>query len=94
MNRREFLKTSAVSSGSLLLSKQAQAQISVQEPAAIQPVATEPAHGMDLPDLSPAKWIWYPSGRTLQNTFVLFRREVRLPKAPRRATGWMCADSR
>ena len=28
-------------------------------------------------DLSPAKWIWYPAGRTLQNTFVLFASENR-----------------
>jgi len=47
-----------------------------------------------LPDLSPARWIWYPSGRTLPNTFVLFRRELDLPALPRRATGWIAADSR
>jgi hypothetical protein len=47
-----------------------------------------------LPNLSPAQWIWYPSGRTLQNTFVLFRRELALSAKPRRATGWVSADSR
>jgi len=47
-----------------------------------------------LPDLSPARWIWYPSGRTLQNTFVLFRRELLLTAKPRRAMGWISADSR
>lgn len=45
-------------------------------------------------DLSPARWIWYPSGRTLQNTFVLFRKEVDLKQQPRQATGWVLADSR
>jgi alpha-L-rhamnosidase len=45
-------------------------------------------------DLSPAAWIWYPSGRTLPNTFVLFRKEFTLGKAVRRASGWVCADSR
>jgi alpha-L-rhamnosidase len=45
-------------------------------------------------DLSPAKWIWYPSGRTLQNTFVLFRREINLEREPLRAKGWIIADSR
>ncbi len=47
-----------------------------------------------LPDLSPAKWIWFPSGRTLQNSFFLFRRELKITEPPRRATGWIMADSR
>jgi alpha-L-rhamnosidase len=52
------------------------------------------AHHPSLPSLAPAQWIWYPSARTLQNTFVLFRRELSLPAKPRRATGWISADSR
>jgi len=45
-------------------------------------------------DLSPAKWIWYPSERTLQNTFILFRKEIILDEIPATATGWIAADSR
>lgn len=45
-------------------------------------------------DLSPAKWIWLPSARTPANTFVLFRRQVRIGPGLRRATGWVSADSR
>ena len=45
-------------------------------------------------DLSPAQWIWYPSGRTLPNTFMFFRRQFILKAPVRRATGWICADSR
>lgn len=45
-------------------------------------------------DLSPAHWIWYPSGRVLQNTFVLFRKEFILDKQPEQAKGWVLADSR
>ncbi len=45
-------------------------------------------------NLSPAKWIWLPSQRCLPNTFVLFRRELKLAEAPRHATGWILADSR
>jgi hypothetical protein len=45
-------------------------------------------------DLRPARWIWLPSQRTLPNTFVLFRREFHLDQAPRRARGWITADSR
>lgn len=45
-------------------------------------------------DLQPAKWIWYPCGRTLQNTFVLFRKEIRLSEKVKEAKGWIVADSR
>ena len=45
-------------------------------------------------DLSPARWIWLPSQRTLPNTFVLFRRQFHLDQAPRRARAWITADSR
>ena len=50
-------------------------------------------NAVDL-DLSPAKWIWYPSGRTLQNTFILFRKEINLDKDNVNAKGWIIADSR
>ncbi len=45
-------------------------------------------------DLSPARWIWLPSQRTLANSFVLFRKDLDLPERPARATGWIAADSR
>lgn len=45
-------------------------------------------------DLTPAKWIWYPSQRTLQNTFILFRKEIIISKLPVKASGWIAADSR
>ena len=45
-------------------------------------------------DLSPAKWIWYPCDRVLQNTFVLFRKEFDLNSIPDTAVGWILADSR
>lgn len=45
-------------------------------------------------DLTPAKWIWYPSERTLQNTFILFRKEINIDKANVTARGWIAADSR
>ena len=54
------------------------------------------SHGQDTQslDFSPAKWIWYPSGRVLQNTFILFRKEFDLEKQPVQAKGWILADSR
>ena len=45
-------------------------------------------------DLSPAKWIWYPSERTLSNTFVLFRQEFTMEEEVAWAKGWVAADSR
>ncbi|MBS3762653.1 MAG: alpha-L-rhamnosidase N-terminal domain-containing protein [Planctomycetes bacterium] len=45
-------------------------------------------------DLSPARWVWLPSERTLPNTFVLFRRELDLKEVPEKAKGWITADSR
>jgi alpha-L-rhamnosidase len=45
-------------------------------------------------DLSPAQWVWYPAGRTLCNTVVLFRRVFKLPATVKTASGWIVADSR
>ena len=97
MNRRDFLKTSAVSGGSLLVGRAgAVAATDASAPSATLvtlPVPI-PSAGPHLPGLAPAEWIWYPSARCLANTFVLFRRELKLPARPRRATGWIAADSR
>lgn len=48
----------------------------------------------NLPASDMARWIWFPSQRCLQNTFVLFRRELELDFAPQSARGWLLADSR
>ncbi|MBS1704372.1 MAG: alpha-L-rhamnosidase [Armatimonadetes bacterium] len=47
----------------------------------------------ELFDLSPARWIWFPSQRTLPCTVVLFRKLVTLAKLGSCA-GWIFADSR
>jgi hypothetical protein len=94
MNRREFLKTSAVASGSFVLADNPSTAAAAAARKDTAPQAVMATTRPRLPDLSPARWIWYPSARTLQNTFVLFRRELNLASKPRRATGWICADSR
>ena len=93
MNRRDFLTVSASASSTLLLPKAVHAGSGDIGQMPIEPVNT-PAVSRELPDLRPARWIWYPSGRTLPSTFILFHRELELDAAPRRATGWICADSR
>ena len=110
MKRRDFIKSSAITGGSVALLPAACAPPREGAPrsaggadkdvaSADRPFGTGeaplPSAGRHkLPDLSPARWVWYPSGRTLANTFVLFRRELDLKAAPRRATGWIHADSR
>src|SRR5512141_2592977 len=93
MNRRIFLKTSAFTGTSLLLAP----RVKAESAPADRRIESLPQHDLvanSLPNLEPAKWIWFPSGRTLQNTFVLFRRELRIASGLRRATGWIHADSR
>jgi hypothetical protein len=95
MNRRDFLKISASAGGSLMLPQAVSADAAGLAGKPIEPLPVPPgAAGPTLPDLSPARWIWYPSGRTLPNTFVLFRRSLQLAAKPLRARGWICADSR
>ena len=59
-------------------------------------LSCQPVKAQDIQplDLSPARWIWYPSGRVLQNTFILFRKEFELNRIPEKAFGWILADSR
>jgi hypothetical protein len=97
MNRRDFIKTSTAGSSSLLLAgPQAIAAVAAEDPKAEQShvLAAGQVMGPRLPELAPAEWLWYPSSRCLANTFVLFRRVLRMASKPRRAAGWIAADSR
>ncbi len=89
--RREFLQkagSTALISGIPFLPTQASREATNPLPP---PAPQPPPPSLNL---SPARWIWYPSGRTLPNTFVLFRTAFDLPAAPQKATGWVSADSR
>ncbi len=95
ISRRRFLKNSAAAGSAIALLP--------GQPIAAAPANKQPNSPSAILqnqvvdgrlDLSPAKWIWYPSERCLQNTFVLFRREFELKFAPRIALGWVLADSR
>lgn len=86
MRRREFVKGAALpGAGSV---------IGAGHAAGMSQGFDRPPAGSRLPDLAPAQWIWYPSERCLQNTFVLFRRKLDLASKPKRAKGWAGADSR
>jgi alpha-L-rhamnosidase len=94
MDRREFLTSSTAVGSSLLLAQTAAADAKGVARNPIDPVPQSDPSAHMLPDLAPARWIWYPSGRTLPNPFILFRRPLHLAAKPRRAIGWICADSR
>lgn len=49
---------------------------------------------MQKMDLSPAKWIWINSKRTLPNTFALFRKTFLIYKKIQKARCCITADSR
>src|SRR5713226_6243783 len=87
--RREFLGQAGLSASLLPLAPAVRATEETSEPAG-ESAPRQP----ERIDLSPAKWIWFPSQRTLPNTFVLFRRDLRLDATPRQARGWITADSR
>jgi hypothetical protein len=95
--RRDFLRHAvAGGSGTLaaarLLAAQNNETGSENTPIQFPPISK--AHAAKALNLSPASWIWFPSERTLPNTFILFRKSITLPDAPVRAAGWITADSR
>ena len=93
ISRRDLLSGTALA-GCLVLADGTEVPAATEslDPPPTPALVTPPSR--QLPNLAPARWIWYPSGRTLANTFILFRRVLELPRKPRRATGWIAADSR
>ena len=97
INRRDFFKKSALGGlglSFLALSPQSEKPKRQQTATKPLPLPQELFPSRHTLDLSPAEWIWYPSGRTLCNTVVLFRRSLKLTAPVRKATGWIVADSR
>lgn len=64
-----------------------------QASAAVPALPSLPARSAGAPQWK-ARWIWYPERRTLQNTFVMFRRSFDLAGPPREAPAWVSAFSR
>jgi alpha-L-rhamnosidase len=94
MRRRDFIRGSTLAGEALFSSRRPQAAALKAASGLQAPIPAIRPRRNPLPDLRPARWIWYPSMRTLQNTFVLFRRQLDLADRPRRAQGWIVADSR
>jgi alpha-L-rhamnosidase len=93
MDRRKFIKGSALSGSALLLAESGKTMTAQQGFPTTLPFR-QPGKDEKWLDLSPARWIWYPSGRCLPNTFILFRRDLQISKPIRKASGWIAADSR
>ncbi len=92
-NRRHFLQSTLAGSSLLMLPKTPSfASISPDKLVLVEDSNFQ-TYGKSL-DLSPAKWIWLPSGRTLHNTFLFFRKTFSLTEIPTKATGWILGESR
>ena len=94
--RRDFLKKSSLGASMLVVTP-----FDASDKQKDATAAGVPSKDIPLPlladrelDLSPARWIWYPSSRVLQNTVVLFRKRLYVNARPASAKGWILGDSR
>lgn len=96
LSRRSFFRNGLLTGGALIMpdpittpnvEPKKLSNSSIDEASAL------PDSGKIL-DLQPAKWIWFPSERTLQNTIVLFRHQINIHKGLVSAKGWVLGDSR
>ncbi|MGN6267555.1 MAG: alpha-L-rhamnosidase-related protein [Ginsengibacter sp.] len=94
-SRRNFIKTSALSGSGILISTRVTGDRTVNSKLPVPaPLPPENYSILRPIDLSPAKWIWYPMLRCLANTVILFRKVIKLSDTPRKAHGYILADSR
>ncbi|SFF34313.1 alpha-L-rhamnosidase-related protein [Thermoflexibacter ruber] len=99
-NRRKFLQQLTAGTSLTLLAEQVNADewegTEPQElfsPEYIVHYQLSQTYGKPL-NLTPAQWIWLPAGRTLPNTFLLFRKVFTLNEQVSKATGWILGESR
>jgi hypothetical protein len=67
LGRRDLMKASATVGDASFVPASGAVAAQVAAPSS----STATAGGPRLPNLAPAQWIWYPSERTLANTFIL-----------------------
>ena len=96
LSRRYFFRNSVYGSAFLMVSPYSQLQDDSNDRLKLNPETGNLPFQPYTPllDLTPAKWIWYPSQRTLQNTVFQFRKTLMLDVLPDSAKGWTFADSR
>lgn len=94
--RREFFRNSLFGSAGLMVAPFSAMGSQPNHPKSISLELVRELNLLYSPllDLTPAKWIWYPSQRTLQNSVFLFRKTIHLDSIPAFANGWILADSR
>lgn len=94
-SRRDFFKKGTLGGAALLSTQQAWSAFS--DPNLQPSINAIPSPPLSSPlalDLTPASWIWYPSQRTLPNTFILFRKQIQVVEGLQSARGWILGDSR
>lgn len=94
-SRRSFLKKTAKSSSLLIMDpifrqKEKSPDENIYLPDSLNSLKSY----TNRLDLSPARWIWYPSQRTLPNTVFHFRKTLDLPHEIAEAKGWILGESR
>ncbi len=95
-NRRKFIRGSALATALAVAPPALAANLPSISSSSSGISGSEPVPLTDRwkLDLTPARWIWFPSGRTLPNTFLHFRKEIIISKTIVKATGWILGESR
>lgn len=88
--RRDFIQQSLIAGSTIFISGQPAAANGNDQPGHTEIAAQQ----NKVLDLSPAKWIWLPAGRTLPNTILLFARRITLKDRPLKARGYILGESR
>ncbi|MBR9999641.1 MAG: alpha-L-rhamnosidase, partial [Cyclobacteriaceae bacterium] len=94
-SRRKFLKNTAKGSSFFWMDPFAREDKILPHEEIHLPESLESLKGYTKRlNLSPARWIWYPSQRTLTNTVISFRKTFLLSREIEVAQGWILGESR
>jgi len=94
-SRRSFLKNTAWGSSLFFTDLFPRSAGKNQEGAVQLPKQLEDLKGYGIRlNLAPARWIWYPSQRTLPNSIFQFRKTFPINREVTSAKGWILGESR